>query len=56
MPERGTSAADYATGAVFTDEEASQIIADAEAFLTEARRRPTKAVLKATAQADHAPG
>lgn len=36
--QRDREDADYATGAVFTHEEASQTIADAEAFLTEARR------------------
>ena len=36
--QRDREDADYASGAVFTDEEASQMIADAETFLTEARR------------------
>jgi len=36
--QRDREDADYATGAVFTQEEAGQLIADAEAFLTEARR------------------
>jgi uncharacterized protein (UPF0332 family) len=36
--QRDQEDADYATGAVFTGEEAAQMIADAEAFLAEARR------------------
>jgi uncharacterized protein (UPF0332 family) len=36
--QRDREDADYATGAVFTAEEASQTIATAEAFLSEARR------------------
>jgi uncharacterized protein (UPF0332 family) len=36
--QRDREDADYATGAVFTHEEASQMIADAETFLMEARR------------------
>jgi uncharacterized protein len=36
--QRDREDADYATGAVFTNEEAEQMIADAEAFLDESRR------------------
>jgi uncharacterized protein (UPF0332 family) len=36
--QRDREDADYATGAVFTDDEAAQMIADAETFLAEARR------------------
>jgi uncharacterized protein (UPF0332 family) len=36
--QRDREDADYATGAVFTDQEASEMIASAEAFLSEARR------------------
>ena len=39
--QRDREDADYATGAVFTDDEASQIIRDAERFLTEARQLVT---------------
>lgn len=35
--QRDREDADYATGAVFTDDEAAQMIADAAAFLAEAR-------------------
>ena len=36
--QRDREDADYAPGAVFTDEEASQVIADAAAFVSEVRR------------------
>jgi len=36
--QRDREDADYATGAVFTDADAAQMIADAEAFLSEVRR------------------
>jgi uncharacterized protein (UPF0332 family) len=36
--QRDREDADYATGAVFTDQEANQMIGDAETFLAEARR------------------
>ena len=36
--QRDREDADYSTGAVFTIEEASQMISDAESFLAEARR------------------
>jgi uncharacterized protein (UPF0332 family) len=36
--QRDREDADYAPGAVFTDDEASQVIADATAFVSEARR------------------
>jgi uncharacterized protein (UPF0332 family) len=36
--QRDREDADYAPGAVFTEQEASQMIADAEAFLADARR------------------
>jgi uncharacterized protein (UPF0332 family) len=36
--QRDREDADYATGAVFTADEATRMIADAEAFVTEARR------------------
>jgi uncharacterized protein (UPF0332 family) len=36
--QRDREDADYSTGAVFTTEETSRMIADAEAFIAEARR------------------
>ena len=36
--QRDREDADYATGAVFTQQEAAQLIADADAFVSEARR------------------